>query len=376
MKRLAVLGSTGSVGTQTLDIVRTFPDRFRIVALAARQSLGALTEQVGEFRPSLVSCEGVNGDKSALLANGCRECSLDEMVRHEDVDVVVAATAGDGALMATIAAIQAGKDVALANKESVVMAGGLVTELARANDVQLLPMDSEPSAIWQCLQGEDREVSRLIITASGGPFRGYSRDQLAGVTPEQALNHPTWKMGPKITVDSATLMNKALEVIEAHWLFGVPWENIEVVVHPQSMVHSMVEFVDGSVKAQISPPDMHLPIQYALFYPERVPNENISRFEPVATSALTFEQLDPDRYPTFKLALDVAKRGGTWPAVICGADERAVELFLDGEIGFLDIHDLIAEVVEAHQPVDEPSIEDVVLAASWAKERVSELARG
>ncbi len=375
VKGLAVLGSTGSVGTQTLDIVRTFPDRFSVVALAARQSLDALTEQVVEFKPSLVSCEGVNGDKGALLANGCRECSLDDMVRHEDVDLVVAATAGDGALLATVAAIQAGKDIALANKESVVMAGGLVTELARANDVELLPLDSEPSAIWQCLQGEDREVSRLIITASGGPFRDYGRDQLADVTPEQALNHPTWKMGPKITVDSATLMNKALEVIEAHWLFDVPWEKIEVVVHPQSMIHSMVEFVDGSVKAQISPPDMHLPIQYGLFYPERVANENIGRFDPVAAGALTFERLDPDRYPTFTMALDVAKRGGTWPAVLCGADERTVELFLDGQIGFLDIHDLIVEAVDDHEPTDDPSIEDVVLASSWAKDRVSELAR-
>ena len=326
MKGLAVLGSTGSVGTQTLDVVRSFPNDFRVVALAARRSVSLLEAQVKEFHPKLVSCEWTDGEKAALLSNGCIDSSMEDMVRDPDVELVVSATVGDVALDPTLAAIEAGKNVALANKESVVMAGQLLTDLASTHDVELLPLDSEPNAIWQCLRGEERPVSRLIITASGGAFRDKEPDQLADVTPEQALNHPTWKMGPKITIDSATLMNKAFEVIEAHALFGVPWEDIEVVIHHQSIIHSMVEFVDGSVKAHISPPDMRLPIQYALFYPERVYNESIQRFDPVATGALTFEPMRPDRYPCFELALDVAKKGGTWPAALCGADEMAVDL--------------------------------------------------
>lgn len=376
VKGLAILGSTGSVGTQTLDIVRSFPNDFRVVALAARRSLELLEAQVNEFQPKLVSCEGTDDEKAALLSNGSIDCSMDEMVRDPAVDLVVTATVGDVALNPTLAAIEAGKTIALANKESVVMGGHLLTGLAGEHNVELLPLDSEPNAIWQCLRGEDRAVSKLIITASGGAFRDLEPRQLADVTPEQALNHPTWKMGPKITVDSATLMNKAFEVIEAHWLFGVPWGDIEVVIHPQSMVHSMVEFVDGSVKAHISPPDMRLPIQYALFYPERVPNERISRFDPVATGALTFEEMNPDKYPCFQLALKVAKRGGTWPAALCGADEMAVEAFLTRRIAFLDIATVVGEALEGHEPVMEPSPADLLAAAASAKERVARLVGG
>ncbi len=370
-KGLAVLGSTGSIGTQTLDVVRRFPDRFQVQGLAARRSLDLLHEQIKEFRPKLVSCHGTDEEKAPLLATGCVECHMEEMVCDPDVDVVVTATVGDVALAPTFAAINAERTIALANKETVVMAGEMVSTLAREKGVPLLPLDSEPNAIWQCLRGEEQEISKLIITASGGSFRKASLDKLADVTPEQALNHPTWKMGAKITVDSATMMNKAFEVIEAHWLFSVPWENIEVVVHPQSIIHSMVEFVDGSVKAQMSPPDMRLPIQYALFYPDRVYNESIRKFDPVATGALTFEHLESERYPCFDIALDIAKRGGTWPAALSGADDIAVEMFLSGRIGFMEIGPVIQEALKGHKSVEEPTLVDVLEAAAKARERVS-----
>jgi 1-deoxy-D-xylulose-5-phosphate reductoisomerase len=370
-KNLAILGSTGSIGRQTLDVVRSFPDAFRVIGLAANRSLGLLEEQVREFRPRLVCCNGTDEEKAPLLAAGCDDCGLEEMACDPDVDLVVTATVGDVALPPTFAAIRAGKDIALANKETVVMAGEMLTALARENGVSILPVDSEPNAIWQCMRGEDREVSKLIITASGGAFRHTALADLATVTPEQALDHPTWKMGPKITVDSATLMNKAFEVIEAHWLFGVPWEGIEVVVHPQSIIHSMVEFVDGSVKAQISPPDMHLPIQYALFYPERVYNSSIRKFDPVGTGALTFESWEDERFPCFGMALEVAKRGGTWPAALAGADDAAVQRFLEGQIGFLEIGTVILQALEGHRNVEEPSVDEILGAAERARERVN-----
>ncbi|MCH8207128.1 MAG: 1-deoxy-D-xylulose-5-phosphate reductoisomerase, partial [Chloroflexi bacterium] len=273
-------------------------------------------------------------------------------------------------------AIDAGKDIALANKETVVMAGEMLTAEAKRRGVSVLPLDSEPNAIWQCLRGEDGTVSKLIITASGGSFRNTPLTELGSATPEQALNHPTWKMGAKITVDSATMMNKAFEVIEAHWLFGVPWDDIEVVIHPQSMIHSMVEFVDGSVKAQISPPDMRLPIQYALFYPDRVYNESIRLFDPVATGSLTFEPWDPERYPCFDIALEIAKRGGTWPAALCGADDVAVEMFLSGRIGYLEIGTVIQQALRDHQGVESPSLDEVLAAGVWARGRVREVVEG
>ncbi len=372
-KGLAILGSTGSIGTQTLDVVRTFPNDFRVVGLAARRSLDLLEAQIIEFQPKLISCQGTDEEKASLLSNGCLECDLADMVCDPEVDMVVTATVGDVSIGPTFAAIQAGKDIALANKETVVMAGQQLTESAQKYGVSILPLDSEPNAIWQCLRGEEKEVSRLIITASGGAFRNTPLDELANVNPEQALNHPTWKMGAKITVDSATMMNKAFEVIEAHWLFGVPWENIEVVIHPQSMIHSMVEFVDGSVKAQISPPDMRLPIQYALLYPDRVYNENIRNFDPVATGTLSFEPWEAERYPCFELALDIAKRGGTWPAALCGADDMAVELFLSGRIGYLEIGTVIQDVLKEHQNVEYPALQDFLWAARWARDRMRKL---
>ena len=316
-------------------------------------------------------CEGNELEKTFLREWDCADSEIDEIAASPDVDIVVAATSGDVAVPATFAGIEAGKDIALANKETVVIAGDLVTQAARESNVSLLPLDSEPNAIWQCLRGEDKAVSKLIITASGGAFRNTPLDSLADVTNEQALRHPTWQMGAKITVDSATMMNKAFEVIEAHWLFGVPWEDIDVVIHPQSMIHSMVEFVDGSVKAQISPPDMRLPIQYALFYPRRLHNAAIKSFNPVATGTLSFEPLDADRYPCFHLALEVAQRGGTWPAALCGADDAAVELFLAGKIGFMEIREVIAEALRDHRSIEEPTLQDALAAAANTRSRTA-----
>ncbi len=370
-KRLAVLGSTGSIGTQTLDIVRTFPDEFSVVGLAARKSRSLLERQIQEFRPEMAYCEGSDDEKAFLNEYGCADCEIAEIAASPDVDIVVAATTGDVAIPATFAGIEAGKDIALANKETVVVAGELVTQAACERNVSLLPLDSEPNAIWQCLRGEDRAVSKLIITASGGAFRETPIELLPDVTIEQALRHPTWQMGAKITVDSATMMNKAFEVIEAHWLFGVSWDDIEVVIHPQSMIHSMVEFVDGSVKAQISPPDMRLPIQYALFYPRRLNNPSIKSFDPIATGALSFEPLDLERYPCFDLALEVARRGGTWPAALCGADDAAVDLFLEGKIGFMEIPVVISEALREHRNVEKPALQDALDAASTARQRAA-----
>ncbi len=375
-KRLAVLGSTGSIGTQTLDVVRTFPEDFSVTGLAARRSLDLLELQVREFRPKFVYCEGSREEKAPILSNGCAERSMEEMVRGPDVDMVVTATVGDVSLRPTFAAMETGKDIALANKETVVMAGEMLAAKAEEHGVSVFPLDSEPNAIWQCLRGEQKAVSRIMITASGGAFRDTPIEELADVTPEQALNHPTWKMGAKITVDSATMMNKAFEVIEAHWLFGVPWDDIHVVIHPQSMIHSMVEFVDGSVKAQISPPDMRLPIQYALFYPERVHNRNIRQFDPVATGSLTFEPWDPERYPCFDIALDIARRGGTWPAALSGADDAAVDMFLARRIGYLEIRTVIQEALSNHHSVEKPSIEEILAAGAWSRRRVVEVVEG
>ena len=376
VRKLAILGSTGSVGTQTLDVVRSYPGEFQVVGLAARKSLELLEAQVKEFGAKMVSCQGSPEEKAPLLSNGCAEFDMEEMVQHPDVDTVVTATVGDIALKPTLAAIASGKNVALANKESIVMAGEAIIALAEERGGSLLPVDSEPSAIWQCLRGEEKSISKLIITASGGAFRDAPPDRMANVTPEEALKHPTWSMGPKITIDSATLMNKAFEVIEAHWLFDVPWDKIEVVIHPQSIIHSMVEFVDGSVKAQISPPDMHMPIQYALFYPERVQNDAVGRFDPISTGELTFRPLDSERYPCFQMALDVARRGGTWPAVLCGADEGAVESFLARRIGFSEIGPVIRDALDGHQAVMDPTPNDLLAAAAQARQRVADLVKG
>ena len=367
MKGLAILGSTGSVGRQTLEVVRSFPGEFSVVGLAAGYNLDLLAQEAEEFHPRMVSCQGPEEASVSRLPPECIMVTQEELASHPEVDIVMAASVGKAGLGPIMAALNAGKAVALANKEPVVMAGEMVMAEARRSGADILPVDSEPSAIWQCLRGEDKEVSRVIITASGGPFRKRSQKELSTVTPEDALQHPTWRMGRKITIDSATLMNKGFEVIEAHWLFDLPWEKIEVVVHPQSIIHAMVEFADGSVKAQLSPPDMRLPIQYALFYPQRVKNRALSHFNPVETGALTFEELDVARYPCFQMALEAGRKGRTYPAVLSAADEVAVELFLAGAIGFTDIPNLVEWVLSKHEPTSNPELEDILEIDEWAR---------
>ena len=368
MRQLAILGSTGSIGQQTLDVVRSFPGRFRVIGLAAGRNATLLAKQIEEFQPRLVSIESP-GSREELRSLKWEICSSEELAADPEVDLVVMAISGKAGLSPTLAAIRAGKSVALATKEVLVMAGEFVTAETRRHGAQLLPIDSEPSAIWQCLRGEENRIARLILTASGGPFRHLSQEALSQVTPKQALDHPTWRMGPKVTIDSATMMNKGFEVIEAHWLFDVPFDDIEIVIHPQSIVHSMVEFVDGSIKAQLSPPDMRLPIQYALFYPERPPSK-LPRLDFSSLGALAFETPDLERFPCLKLALEAGRKGGTYPAVLSAADEVAVELFLEKRIGFLDIAKLVEEALEEHRSIPNPSLEDILAADAWARERV------
>lgn len=367
VKGLVILGSTGSIGRQTLDVVRSFPDRFSVIGLAAGRNTDLLVQQVNEFSPSLVCCAAPCPELEDLPANGRRWVSLEEMVCHPDVDVVMMATVGKVGLEPTLAALRQGKTVALSNKEVIVAAGDLVMAEARRSKGSLLPVDSEPSAIWQCLRGED-SVSRLILTASGGPFRERPLDEMADVTPEEALKHPTWSMGNKITIDSSTLMNKGFEVIESHHLFDIPYDQIDVVVHPQSAVHSLVEFTDGSIKAQIGPTDMRLPIQYALTYPERWHNSQTPRMGPLAQMQFTFYELDTPRYPCFGLAVEAGRKGGTYPAVLSAADEVAVNLFLERRIGFTDIFKVVERVLDMHTPVYNPSLEEILAADQWARD--------
>jgi len=383
-KRIALLGSTGSIGRQTLDIVRQFPDLFRIVALAARSNVALLARQREEFKPALVSCFAQTREieeraRAALPGVIIGEQGLLEAANHADVDIVVTATSGLVGLKPTLAAIGAGKTIALANKETLVMAGHLVMQAARLAGVAILPVDSEHSAIWQCLRGEAQsEVHRLILTASGGPFRQATIEQLRTVIPEQALAHPTWRMGPKITIDSATLMNKALEVIEAHWLFDMPYDRIDVVIHPESIIHSMVEFIDGSIKMQASLPSMHLPILNTLAYPDRLdttPTGLICELRWPDVACLHFERLDKNLFPCFRLAVEAGRRGGTYPCALVGADEEAVELFLAGNIGYLKIAELIEKVLERHQSVEQPGVATALEACSWARRTVRELCR-
>ena len=372
MKGLVILGSTGSIGRQTLDIVRAFPNEFKVVGLAAGLNVELLKEQIEEFRPRLACC--ASEEHRELLPNDVTYTPMEEMVCQPDADLIMAATIGSAGLVPTVRALENKKPVALANKEVIIMAGGLVKSLAGPDGGTLLPVDSEPSAIWQCLRGEKEDIRRIIITASGGPFRTSPVENMEKVTPEEALNHPTWRMGRKITVDSATLMNKAFEVIEAHWLFDVPWDKIEVVVHPQSIVHSMVEFADGSVKAQLGPPDMRLPIQYSLFYPTRLQNRQIPRLDTGLSHSLTFQPLEHERYPCFDMAVEAGKKGGTYPAVLSAADEVAVELFLQGRIGFMDIYRTIDRVLEDHTSLPGSSLDEILAADHWAKVRARKVA--
>jgi len=372
LKRIAILGSTGSIGQQTLEVARVFRDRLSVVGLGAGSNTRLLASQVNEFQPRMVSFQGSKTDLRRRLPSGRtsspKMVSLEEMASHPDVDLVVIVTAGKAGLAPTLVAIRARKEVALANKEVLVMAGALVMAEAKKHGVKIRPVDSEHSAIWQCLKGEQKKkVARLLLTASGGPFLRYPAKKLAEITTEQALNHPTWKMGRKVTVDSATLMNKGMEVIEAHWLFGMPYSRISVVVHAESIVHSMVQFADGSIKAQLSRPDMRLPIQYALVYPDRHFNPQLPIMEWDKSMALNFEPPDLVRFPCLRLAQEAGEKGGTYPAVLCAADEVAVELFLSHQISLTDIARLVEDALERHRGVRRPSLEDILEADGWAR---------
>jgi 1-deoxy-D-xylulose-5-phosphate reductoisomerase len=368
--RLAILGSTGSIGQQTLDVVRAFKDKLQVTGLACGNNTDLFLQQVKEFKPRL----GYWAASSRLQA-GVLQVTMEEMVAHPDVDMVIVATTGKAGLKPALAALQAGKTVAIANKEIIVMAGALLTQIAMQHKGTILPIDSEHSAVWQCLQGEDQEPARLLLTASGGPFIGWPHEKLHKVRAVQALNHPTWKMGRKVTVDSATLFNKGLEVIEAHWLFNLPFEKIEVIIHRQSIIHSMVEFKDGSIKAQLSTPDMHLPIQYALFYPERMHNPGIIPLDFKKVHNLTFEPVNYSEFPCLNLALKAAKLGGTYPAVLCAADETAVELFLNNGIAFTEIATIIEKTLDMYRPVSNPGLEDILRSDTWARETALNAAR-
>jgi 1-deoxy-D-xylulose-5-phosphate reductoisomerase len=371
-----VLGSTGSVGTSCLDVIAALPDRLRAVGLSAHSSCAALCEQARRFRPRWVAVTDPEAARrldpaqldGARLLTGAE--GIATMVGDPEVDVVVAAIVGAAGLAGTWAALEAGKTVAVANKETLVMAGPLVMELAARRGGQLLPVDSEHSAIFQALRGGARgEVARVVLTASGGPFRGRRRQDLEGVSVDEALCHPTWRMGPKITIDSATLMNKALEVIEARWLFGLEPEQIEVIIHPESIIHSFVEFRDGSVLAQLSPPDMRLPIQYALTYPERVPGP-AKKLNWAELGAWHFEQPDRETFPALQLGYEVAAAGGTCGAVLNAANEEAVRRFLAGELGFLDIPRACRDVLDNHDFSARPALAELHAADRWARQEV------
>jgi 1-deoxy-D-xylulose-5-phosphate reductoisomerase len=317
-RKIAVLGCTGSIGQQTLEIVRALPDKFKIIGLTAGENLTLLQEQVNEFRPKLIYYQNQG---SKIDSRGSQLVSMEEIASHPEVDIVVVSTSGKSGLSPTLAAIKADKIIALANKEPLVMAGEIILSEMKNRKGWILPVDSEHSAIWQCLNGENLKPSKLILTASGGPFLRCAAAYLKEVSVQQALNHPSWHMGKKVTIDSATLVNKGLEVIEAHWLFDVPYDNIDILIHPQSIVHSMVELPDGSIKAQLGYPDMRLPIQYALSYPDRLINPTLPKLDWSQLVTLTFERPDYSSFPCLKIAIEAGRGGGTYPAVLCAADE-------------------------------------------------------
>lgn len=376
-KRVAVLGSTGSIGVSALEVIAASGGRLQVAALSAHNSLDQLVAQAKLYRPQWVVATNKTAARAynwSALPEDCQllrgSQALDDVVASDEIDVVLAAIVGSAGLHSTLQALESKKTVALANKEPLVMAGQLVTELAERQGTPLLPVDSEHSAIFQALQaGKAVEVERLILTASGGPFRDLSPDDLKQVTLAEALNHPTWDMGPKITIDSATMMNKALEIIEARWLFGVDAQQIEVVLHPQSVVHSMVEFVDGSVVAQLSPPDMRLPIQYALHYPDRVPGV-ARRVDWAGRMTLDFEPADPERFPALALGQECAEAGGSSGAVLNAANEAAVALFLQGELHFTEIVPACRSVLDSHKFQSSPTLQQLVALDRWAREEV------
>jgi len=371
---MTILGATGSIGTSCLDVVRAHPDQFSIFALTANASWQALAKQCQEFAPKFAVLTGLTSDQvprdafpsSTTLLFG--EAAIERVVTDDEVNFVVSAIVGAAGLLGTWAAVNVGKDVGLANKESLVVAGPLMMKRAAETGSRLLPVDSEHSAIFQALDcGRRNEVRKVILTASGGPFRTKSLADLDSVTPADALSHPTWDMGPKITIDSATMMNKALEVIEARWLFDLSIDEIDVVVHPQSIVHSMVEFIDGSVMAQLSPPDMKLPIQYAMTWPHRA-NGVSPRLDLTTAFALDFEPPNLDKFPALALGLEVARSGGTSGAVLNAANEVAVERFLGSTLSFTDIPRLCRSILASHDHLSAPSLDDLLSLDAWARQ--------
>ena len=380
MKQIARLGSTGSIGSQTLDVVRQHPEAFAVYALTAHRSVEMLIQQALEFNPAVVciadeTCyprlRDALSDLPIQVMAG--EKAIAQLVTHSAIDVVVAAMVGYAGLRPTIEAIKAKKTIALANKETLVVAGEIICRLAQRYKVDILPVDSEHSAIFQSLVGEDMaSVEKLLLTASGGPFRTFTLDQMQNVTAAQALQHPNWEMGAKITIDSASMMNKGFEVIEARWLFDIPVEKIQVLVHPQSVVHSAVQFVDGSVKAQLGTPDMRMPIQYALTYPERW-TSNVPRLDLFATQSLTFEEPDLKRFPNLALAYEAMNRAGNVPCILNAANEVVNLAFREGKCGFLQMSDIIAETMLKTTFIAEPTYEDYVLTDQEARKLAMEL---
>ncbi len=381
MKGISLLGSTGSVGVTTLDVVSRFPDRFRIVAMAAGQNLELLAEQIKRFKPELVSVatpelardlkERLGGDK-VDIAHGMDGAIA--VATHRDAEFVMSAIVGAVGLRPTLAAAKAGKDVGFANKETLVVAGEVMTRAVRDSGSKLLPVDSEHNAIFQCLEGRQRgNVKRIILTASGGPFLKLPLERFATVTIAEALKHPTWRMGAKITIDSASLMNKGLEVIEARWLFDLPAELISVVIHPQSVIHSMVEMIDGSVIAEMAIPDMAIPVAYALAYPERLPMTHLKPLSLAECGALTFEQPDVNRFPCLRLAYEALKEAGTMPCALNAANEVMVAAFLAGEVQFLDIARNIETVMTRHSNQPARTLEDLIETDGWARAQAREL---
>ena len=383
MTNISILGSTGSIGQQVLDVAERLSDRIRVVALAAYRNVELLAQQARRFgvEVAAIGDATLEPELNALLKGmPCKMAAgregLNEVAAWPVAETLVVALAGSPGLEPTLVAIEAGKRIALASKEVLVMAGEIVTRRAEAKGIEILPIDSEHSAIFQCLHGERKEdIERIFLTASGGPFRDIPASELARVTPEQALAHPTWRMGKKITVDSANLMNKALEIIEARWLFGIPASKVEVVIHPQSIVHSMVRFTDGSMIAQLGLPDMRLPIQYALTFPDRI-DTNLPKLDIIEKAQLTFEAPDYERFPALGLAYEAAEIGGTMPAVLSAADEVAVEKFMVGRLPFPEIVQLVRKTMSAHEPITHPDLADILEADRWARKTARRLAEG
>lgn len=366
MKVISLLGATGSIGKQTLEIVRENRDKFQLAAFSAGQNIDLVRKIIVEFSPKLVSvqhkedCDRLKTEFPHVSFTYGEEGLIEVAVFHES-SILVNAVIGSIGFTSTIRAIEEGKTIALANKESLVTAGHIVMKKAEQYNVPIIPVDSEHSAIFQCLQGEqEKNIERLIITASGGSFRDKKRNELENVTVEDALNHPNWSMGKKITIDSATMMNKGLEVIEAHWLFHMPYEKIDVILHRESTIHSMIEFHDSSIIAQLGTPDMRVPIQYALTYPDRIPLKNANRLNLAALKTLHFEEMDFERFRCLKFAYEAGKKGGTMPTVLNAANEIAVDAFLNGKIKFLEIEELIEQALEYIEMIPHPSIEEII----------------